>query len=224
MPPPPTEKGAIGKAWDSVSGSAAEKLMDRRMAKTSKDFTKAMDSLLEVQPGGGSLKMSKFAEGIEESSAEAFGWRGKIPGLSDKKQIEQMKRSIAVAKGMGAKLEEIYGDVEQQEILTDRRPLPEAVRLQCRLSVSPAATSEELNDVIENYLRTALAREWMTWRTENGLSKPTDQGEMNRLMEQDRESKLWKFPERLMKNTPSGRKMARNRIKQRKAWVKQTLP
>lgn len=228
MPPPPTQRGVIGRAFDSVSGSAASKLMDRRNDKTAKDFEKAMDSLLKVPGGEGSgLKMVDFAAGIEESSAEAFGWRGKIPGLSDKKQIEAMKRSIDVAKGVGRVLEEVYGsDADQIAVLTDRKPIPLEVRLQCRLSCDPAATVVELDDAIENYLRTAMARDWMMWREGNGMPKPRDQQEMNLMMEEDRNKKVggWKFNKQLMRYMPSSRKAARSRIKQRKGWVKQTLP
>lgn len=231
IPPPAEEKGMIGKAFESVSRSAANKLQDRRLAQQDRDFKKAMDSLLSVKGAekSASLTLTQFASSIEESSADAFGWKGKIPGMSDKEQIAAMKRNIEITKGVGNVLQEIYGDeggnnFDATFLLTDRKPIPEGVKLRCRLSVDPAASNAELEEALESYLRTSFVRSWMMWREEAGLPKPESQADMEKMMDEDRESKRWKFDARLMKNVPSARRDKRRRIKQRKGWIKQSLP
>jgi len=164
LPPPPSKKGMISSTIDSISHSATSKLETRRVDKAAKDFQKSLLSLTGL-PGqtSATFSMVDYAQSLTDGAAEAFGWKGKIPGFSDKEQIEAMKRNISVAKGLGDVLDETYSDNEStpanwSEILSDRKPIPVKVRLQAQLKVTPAATTAEVSERSERALRKTLPK------------------------------------------------------------------
>jgi len=81
----------------------------------------------------------------------------------------------------------------------------------------------QLDDVIENYLRTLFVRSWVVYRDSLNKRRPVDQTEMEKMMGSDREKGKWKFDDAIVKFLPSARRARTRRIKQRKGWVSRSM-